>query len=53
MDWKDPAAEAAWIAAQLPAEVVLLPGVGHYPQAQAADETVAAVLRLLEKTSST
>lgn len=36
VDWKDPAAEAAWIGEQLHAEVVMAPGVGHYPQAQCA-----------------
>jgi pimeloyl-ACP methyl ester carboxylesterase len=35
VDWKDPAAEAAWIGDRLGADVVMAPGVGHYPQAQA------------------
>jgi pimeloyl-ACP methyl ester carboxylesterase len=35
VDWRDPAAEAAWIGGQLGAEVVMAPGAGHYPQAQA------------------
>ena len=35
VDWKDPAAEASWIGQRLGAEVVMAPGVGHYPQAQA------------------
>jgi pimeloyl-ACP methyl ester carboxylesterase len=35
VDWKDPAAEAAWVAERLGADVVMVPGVGHYPQAQA------------------
>lgn len=49
VDWKDPAAEAAWIGAQLAAEVVLLPGIGHYPQAQAPEATAAAVSRLIDR----
>lgn len=28
--------------------VVLLPGVGHYPQIQAPDETAAAVLQMAD-----
>ncbi|MEP7091787.1 MAG: alpha/beta hydrolase [Nocardioidaceae bacterium] len=35
VDWKDPAAEARWLGDALGAEVVMAPGVGHYPQAQA------------------
>jgi pimeloyl-ACP methyl ester carboxylesterase len=46
VDWKDPAAEAAWIGEQLHAEVVIVPGVGHYPQTQAPEATAAAVSRL-------
>lgn len=47
VDWPDPAAEAKWIAEQLDSEVVLLDGVGHYPQAQAPEATAAAIRRLL------
>lgn len=49
-DWPDPAAEAQWIAAQLGADTVLLPGVGHYPQAQAPAETAAAIIALHART---
>jgi pimeloyl-ACP methyl ester carboxylesterase len=35
VDWKDPAAEARWVGERLDAPVVMAPGVGHYPQAQA------------------
>lgn len=48
VDWKDPAAEARWVGDRLHAEVVLLPGVGHYPQAQAPEQTAAAILRLTD-----
>ncbi len=48
IDWKDPAAEAAWVGEQLRAEVVMVPGVGHYPQVQAPGVTAAAVTRLVD-----
>ncbi|MBJ8344376.1 alpha/beta hydrolase [Antrihabitans sp. YC2-6] len=50
VDWPDPVAEAEWIGRQLNGEVVLIPDVGHYPQAQAQDLTAAAVTRLIAKT---
>jgi pimeloyl-ACP methyl ester carboxylesterase len=46
VDWKDPAAEAAWVGERLGAEVVMADGVGHYPQAQAPEVVAAAVQRL-------
>ena len=46
VDWKDPAAEAAWIGQRLGAEVMMVPGVGHYPQAQAPEVVADAVVRL-------
>ena len=49
VDWKDPAKEAEWIGEQLNADVVLVPDVGHYPQAQAPEVTAAAVVRLVDK----
>jgi pimeloyl-ACP methyl ester carboxylesterase len=48
VDWKDPSAEAGWIAKQLRAEVVMVPGVGHFPQVQAPEVTAAAVSRLID-----
>jgi pimeloyl-ACP methyl ester carboxylesterase len=48
VDWKDPAAEAAWIGKQLRAEVVMVPEVGHYPQVQAPEVSAAAVIRLID-----
>ena len=48
VDWKDPAAEASWIGEQLHARVVMVPGVGHYPQAQAPLVTASAIAQLLE-----
>jgi pimeloyl-ACP methyl ester carboxylesterase len=46
VDWKDPAAEAAWIGERLSAEVLMAPGVGHYPQAQAPAMVADALMRL-------
>jgi pimeloyl-ACP methyl ester carboxylesterase len=36
-DFADPAAEARWIAERLDAKVVMIPGGGHYPQAEYPD----------------
>ncbi|MFN8623448.1 MAG: alpha/beta hydrolase [Chloroflexota bacterium] len=46
-DFKDPAAEARWIADRLGGSVVMVPGTGHYPQAQAPAVVNAAVLAFL------
>jgi pimeloyl-ACP methyl ester carboxylesterase len=51
VDWKDPAAEAAWIGEQLAAPVVLVPDVGHYPQAQAPEVTATAIVELVARVS--
>ena len=53
-DFADPAAEARWIERQLAGsgqdtEVVLVPGCGHYPIAEAPDPTGEAVLAFLAK----
>jgi pimeloyl-ACP methyl ester carboxylesterase len=47
VDWKDPAAEARWIGERLGAEVVMAPGVGHYPQAQAPQLVADALARIV------
>jgi pimeloyl-ACP methyl ester carboxylesterase len=49
VDWKDPEEEARWVGAALGAGVVMLPGVGHYPQEQAPTQTAAAVAGLLAR----
>lgn len=46
VDWKDPAAEAEWIGDRLGAEVVMAPGVGHYPQAQAPGLVADVLVKL-------
>jgi pimeloyl-ACP methyl ester carboxylesterase len=33
-DFRDPAAEARWLSDRLKGEVVMVPGAGHYPQAE-------------------
>jgi pimeloyl-ACP methyl ester carboxylesterase len=33
-DFRDPAGEAQWISERLKAEVVMVPGAGHFPQAE-------------------
>lgn len=43
-DFPDPAAEAAWIEHSLGSRTVLLDGIGHYPQAEAAEATLAALV---------
>lgn len=46
-DFPDPAAELAWITGAIVARGVLVPEVGHYPQHQAPDVVVPAVLEFL------
>ncbi|CAH0280637.1 alpha/beta fold hydrolase [Microbacterium sp. Bi128] len=46
-DWKDPAAEADWLAAELSARVVMVPGVGHAPMLEAPEVVAEAMLGLL------
>lgn len=46
-DFKDPAAEAAFIGAALKAQVVMVADAGHYPQAQQPEITADAILRFL------
>jgi pimeloyl-ACP methyl ester carboxylesterase len=50
-DFPDPAAEARFTADQLggPAEVLMVEGVGHYPQTEAVDEVAPAVAAFLAK----
>ena len=50
-DFRDPAAEARWIAERLPAEVLLVPESGHYPQAERPDVVNPRVLQFLASVS--
>lgn len=51
-DFKDPAAEARFIAKTLDATVVMVPDAGHYPQAQQPEITAKAVLDFLKAVHS-
>jgi pimeloyl-ACP methyl ester carboxylesterase len=46
-DFKDPRAEADWIAQAVHGEVLMVPEAGHYPQSQRPDITTDAILRFL------
>jgi pimeloyl-ACP methyl ester carboxylesterase len=46
-DFPKPADEAAWIAEQLNAEVLMVPDSGHYPQSQRPDVVNPAVVSFL------
>lgn len=48
-DFPDPAAEAHWIADRLNGELLLLPGAGHYPQAEFAEVVSPAVLEFVRR----
>lgn len=47
-DFKDPAAEARFVADALHGSIVMVADAGHYPQAQQPDITAAAVLGFLK-----
>lgn len=51
-DFADPAAEAAWIAERLDAEVTLIEGAGHYPQAQHPDVVNDALTAFLNRVNA-
>ena len=46
-DFKDPRAEADWIAQAVHGAAVMVPEAGHYPQSQRPDITTDAILRFL------
>lgn len=46
-DFKNPQAEAAWIARALRADVAMIPDAGHYPHSQQPELTSGAILRFL------
>ncbi|WP_036495807.1 alpha/beta fold hydrolase [Nocardia sp. BMG111209] len=51
-DFADPAAEGAAVVAALPAglgRVAMIPGGGHYPHAQSADEVAAQLVPFLDR----
>lgn len=52
-DWKDPLAEAAWVASNFTdAETIAVPGAGHAPMLERPDTVNPAVLEFLEKIRS-
>ncbi|GAB2983753.1 alpha/beta fold hydrolase [Frigoribacterium salinisoli] len=48
-DFRDPEAEATWIAHALHGEAVVVPEAGHYPHAQQPGATTDAVLAFLDR----
>ncbi|MDT0328884.1 alpha/beta fold hydrolase [Nocardiopsis lambiniae] len=48
-DWKDPAAEAAWVGSVVGGRVVMVPDCGHYPQSQRPDLVVPVLKELIEE----
>lgn len=47
-DFKDPEAEARWVAESLSGSYQMIPGAGHYPHAEMPEETGARVVPFLE-----
>ena len=52
-DFPDPAVEAQWIATRLRGEVLMVPGAGHYPQAEFPDVVAPRVLEFLGRVTGT
>jgi pimeloyl-ACP methyl ester carboxylesterase len=50
-DWRDPRAEAEWIAQQLGSEVLMVPGVGHAPMLEAPDVVTPQIVEFLKGTA--
>lgn len=48
-DFPDPAAEGRWIADRLAAELLLVPGAGHYPHTDSPDVVSPAVIDFLRR----
>lgn len=46
-DFPDPAAEAQWAADQLGAQLLMIEGAGHYPQAEVPEQVGPAIVRFL------
>jgi pimeloyl-ACP methyl ester carboxylesterase len=51
-DFKDPRAEADWIAGKLGATVVMVPDSGHYPQAQRPDLVAPSVVEFARRVTA-
>jgi pimeloyl-ACP methyl ester carboxylesterase len=48
-DFPDPEAEARWVAEALGGSLEMIAGTGHYPMAERATETLAAILPHLQE----
>lgn len=48
-DWKDPRAEADWVASVVRGSVVMVPECGHYAQSQRPDVVAPILVDLIEK----
>ncbi len=48
-DFRDPAAEARWLSEHLKAEVVMVPGAGHFPQAEYPEVVNPAMLAFVSQ----
>ncbi len=48
-DFKDPAAEAHFVAERLHGQVTMIEGAGHYPHAEMPEQTAEAILSFLSK----
>ncbi|WP_017590458.1 alpha/beta fold hydrolase [Nocardiopsis ganjiahuensis] len=51
-DWKDPRAEARWVASVTGGRVVMVPECGHYPQSQRPDVVAPVLVDLVEKVNA-
>lgn len=51
-DFPDPAEEARWVAAQLGAEVLMVPEAGHYPHSQRPDVVAPAVVAFAQRVTA-
>jgi pimeloyl-ACP methyl ester carboxylesterase len=48
-DWKDPVGEGRWVAETLNADLLLVPGAGHYPMAEYPEVVNPAVVEFVGK----
>ena len=51
-DWKDPAAEARWVADTLRGETLLVPGAGHYPMTEYPETVNPAIVAFVDRVSA-
>jgi pimeloyl-ACP methyl ester carboxylesterase len=51
-DWKDPAAEARWVAEAVRGETLLVPDAGHYPMTEYPETVNPAIVAFADKVSA-